>query len=477
MPDSDSTTARPKAFDWRGWGVDFVLPLGLAALVSWWMTSDGRELAWQRALTGPDGEWESGKAAVWQGLYRYGPMPAMGVGLLAIFGIVAGIASVKWRRWRRVFVFLVLSLALGPGVLANLVFKEYWGRPRPREVAEFGGRQAYEVIWPRDPAGEGKSFPCGHATVGFFFVAGYFILRRKRRGLALLALGGGLAFGGLLGYTRMAQGGHFASDVIWAGAIVFVAEAGVFRALGLHRRLLDDRDPPVARKSVPVPAMLGGGLAAMGMVAGVLLGTPYSARRDWHPLTPGADTLPLKVSLTFLLGEITVRPGASVTVSGEAVGHGVPTSEIAERWEEEVDGDGFLRLKYRQRSSGYLTEVSQQLAVTIPWSRTAHAKLGFGPGESILALNDSGPEMEDTRIALLLDGADLTLELDAGARLWIDPEGVPPGTVEGLGKDGWWRAEPATPGSEGPVFRVTISEWKNGARLSVTPRSGASEGT
>ena len=41
--------------------------------------------------------------------------------------------------WRRPALFLVLVAALGPGLLINVVFKDHYGRPRPREVQELGG--------------------------------------------------------------------------------------------------------------------------------------------------------------------------------------------------------------------------------------------------------------------------------------------------------------------------------------------------
>lgn len=69
------------------------------------------------------------------------------------------------------------------------------------------------------------AFACGDASVGFFFLAPAFILAKRRR--AWLAVG--LAAGGLLGLMRLAQGGHFLSDVIFSFYIVY------FSAWLLHR--------------------------------------------------------------------------------------------------------------------------------------------------------------------------------------------------------------------------------------------------
>jgi lipid A 4'-phosphatase len=44
-------------------------------------------------------------------------------------------------------VFLIATLALGPGLLVNVLLKEYWGRPRPIDVTEFGGQQQFVPWW------------------------------------------------------------------------------------------------------------------------------------------------------------------------------------------------------------------------------------------------------------------------------------------------------------------------------------------
>ncbi len=36
-------------------------------------------------------------------------------------------------------VFLLVTLLLSAGVLTNLTFKSYWGRPRPVAVTQFNG--------------------------------------------------------------------------------------------------------------------------------------------------------------------------------------------------------------------------------------------------------------------------------------------------------------------------------------------------
>jgi len=119
-------------------------------------------------------------------------------------------------RWRRHGLYLFLVLAIGPGLLVNTIFKDHWGRPRPRQVTEFGGNMQFRSVLERGAPGRGKSFPCGHSSTGYYFVAFYFLLRRRRKTIAYLAITGAAIYGTLIGLARMAAGGHFASDVLWS---------------------------------------------------------------------------------------------------------------------------------------------------------------------------------------------------------------------------------------------------------------------
>jgi membrane-associated PAP2 superfamily phosphatase len=70
--------------------------------------------------------------------------------------------------------FLLYSLTsiVGAGLIVNALLKEYTGRPRPREVVEFGGNWEYRAALELGIPGQGQSFPCGHCTMGFIFASG-----------------------------------------------------------------------------------------------------------------------------------------------------------------------------------------------------------------------------------------------------------------------------------------------------------------
>jgi len=152
-----------------------------------------------------------------------------GWGLVPSFLLFAGAATIllwsvltgKRLSWRRPALFLTLLFLLAPGLITNGILKPHWHRPRPRETAELGGTDAFLPVLSAPDPGEGESFPSGHAAVAFYLAAPYFVLRRRRRRLALGFLLVGTLYGLLMGLTRIAVGGHYPSDVLWAWGVTY----------------------------------------------------------------------------------------------------------------------------------------------------------------------------------------------------------------------------------------------------------------
>ena len=149
---------------------------------------------------------------------------------------------VAFRCWRergfagpglRAGVFVLLALALGPGVLVNGVFKDHWGRARPVQVSDFGGTRRFTPApLVADQCDRNCSFVAGHPAVGFALIA-YAYLARTRRRRRLIAAGA-IAFGAVVGLVRIAQGGHFLSDVVFSGVLVSLSTA-VLAAMLIRR--------------------------------------------------------------------------------------------------------------------------------------------------------------------------------------------------------------------------------------------------
>ncbi|MGB9153114.1 MAG: phosphatase PAP2 family protein [Alphaproteobacteria bacterium] len=130
----------------------------------------------------------------------------------------------------KAWLFLLLALLIGPGLVANVGLKDHWGRARPREVVEMGGTQAFSPVYVPQfhNAHSNGSFVSGDGAFGFFLpVFAYVVPRRASRRV----FWGCMIAGGLFGFARLAMGAHFLSDLVYAAFFVMAAAAGVHTAM------------------------------------------------------------------------------------------------------------------------------------------------------------------------------------------------------------------------------------------------------
>jgi lipid A 4'-phosphatase len=120
----------------------------------------------------------------------------------------------------RAVVFLIATLALAPGIVANVVLKDNWNRPRPIDVAEYGGEEHFVPWWdPRGDCPKNCSFVAGEPSGAFWTMAPAALSPPQWRPLAYAAA---IAFGAGVGLVRLAGGGHFVSDIVFAGVFTFL---------------------------------------------------------------------------------------------------------------------------------------------------------------------------------------------------------------------------------------------------------------
>ena len=121
----------------------------------------------------------------------------------------------KLAKRRREILFLLVALALGPGLVVNTVLKDNSGRMRPINVTEFGGPGNFTSAFARaTQCRRNCAFVSGHAAVASFLFAGWFIARSRRARRGWLA--GGVLLGLMVGSFRIMTGSHFLSDVVMA---------------------------------------------------------------------------------------------------------------------------------------------------------------------------------------------------------------------------------------------------------------------
>lgn len=156
-------------------------------------------------------------------LYDY--TPPTGHLLLAGLWLTAVVGRLR-PRWvpafqRRAAVVALCSALLGPGLLIEGVLKPYWQRPRPVQVQEFGGSQAFvPALRYCGSCSRNHSFVSSHAAAGYALLTlGLCCTPTWRRRWLLI----GLVVGSVVGLGRLAQGGHFLSDIVFAFFAVWLS--------------------------------------------------------------------------------------------------------------------------------------------------------------------------------------------------------------------------------------------------------------
>lgn len=320
--------------------------------------------------------WYLADAQPWKAIYLFGTLPAILCAAGAVVAFVAGFKVAWLRRWRKLCLFLVLALIVGPGLVVNAALKDNWGRPRPRQVEEFGGNERFEPVLRFEPDSGGKSFPCGHCSMGFYFLALYLFLRRIRSRWWLPTLLGSLALGTAIGMARIVQGGHFPSDVLWSGGLCFLTSFALFYALRLDREpFYVPSDSESATGRVPRGVMVAAALVLGIGLAAFSLATPYHGRFSHEgSRDPIAQADRVEIVLRLATSTARVRVGESLRIEGDANGFGVPGSAIKEKWRESLEG-GEYSAELKQRTSGFFSELESSMEVEVPAVRHAYVKI------------------------------------------------------------------------------------------------------
>lgn len=303
--------------------IDFGIPVLLLMAITLLFRLLNLDLRIQRLFFDPLGGWFLKHSQPWDLLYRYSNIPALIVSVGSLILLTAGFYIYQLTRYRKILFYFVCIMAIGPGLIINTILKDNWGRPRPRNITEFGGKYDFEEVLQIDPSSPGKSLPCGHASMGFYFMAPSFIFRKKRKTLANIFLFFGLIFGSLIGLARIVQGGHFASDVIWSAGIVFLVSAGFSHLLHLEDKMFTFPTPAWQKfKRVAIPILIASTLILMVLL---LSSAPFEMQKIYDLTSfEKINTIRLETKR----GEVQFIEAENLSLEISTNGHGMPGSKI-----------------------------------------------------------------------------------------------------------------------------------------------------
>lgn len=355
---------------WAG----LVLLALLGTLPFWFSDLDLWAAAYFHA-PGADDPWPIAHHPLWVLLYHLAPALT---GLLLLGALLVLVAGTRWPRASRLRPaawFLIAATLLGPGLVVNAVFKDHWGRPRPHQVEALGGQLDYLPPLARGESGQGKSFPCGHSSVGFLLGVFFLLWYPHRRRLAWAALAAAILLGTLLGIGRMAAGDHFLSDVIWSAVMVHAVALALYpwfrRQAARAAATAGAPREPVGHQR-PWLAGIGYGSFALLLTFGVLLATPLKqVTQDGLDLAPSPALQRLSITADQAMIDLIWDPDLERAgwVRLQARGFGLPWSRVEKRLDREADS-----IHYRLEHRGLFSERDTRLLIRLhphAWSQVS----------------------------------------------------------------------------------------------------------
>ncbi len=402
------------------YSLDFYIPLILFIFTAVIFRNSGLDILIQKQFFSVNTGWYLKDSFFFKLLYHYGNLPALTISIagLVLFGL--SFQAYKWAKWRKVGLFLVLSMLIAPGLIVNVVLKDHWGRPRPRSTIEFGGKYNYEKVLSIDKSSPGYSFPCGHASMGFYLFIPWFLLRRKKSGWANMSLAVGLVMGTAIGTARIAQGGHYASDVIIAGIIVYWIGALLFYIMRFNHALwYYPKHENMDRKQRYIMSILVAVFIIFTML-GVALATPYSKHKAYYSQEYSKnDFKVLQLNLDIYSAEIFVTPSDSINVSYNVQAFGFPKSKLNTHFKEQVESNT-LAVIFTQSKKGMFTELDNNVKATFPFTYKSLLNINLDKGIANIVLPDS---LDKFTLNVTIEKGTLDLDLPAAFKPRITMKG------------------------------------------------------
>lgn len=308
--------------------------------------------------------WAQGDQQPWQFLYEYGTIPGILFTLSALAGLLLSLFNPAWNKLRRPCFVILVTAILGGGLIVNGLLKDYWGRPRPRQTVEFGGQWQFQTISQKGIVGKGKSFPCGHCTMGFLLLTSIYAIPVNRR-LALAGTALGIVYGLMISSARIIQGGHFLSDVLGSLTVLaLTSQLAYFISLRLN--FFQQTQTLGWSRQKKFSAVVAGLLLASIMTAFFLTRRPvFEDHRNNLDLQ--GDLRALEISINFDKDDVKIEyiEGNVGYLRATVRGFGWPEVSHRISIKRALEGDVY-RVDYALIPKGYFAEKEINLQMALP---------------------------------------------------------------------------------------------------------------
>lgn len=138
---------------------------------------------------------------------------------------------------RKQMLFFLITGFLGQVLVVDFIFKNHFGRARPHEIQFFEGDKLFSPpMSPSNQCAKNCSFVSGHAASGFYLsAASYNVIKNTFNPYIYII---SLLLGFFVGFIRIIQGDHFASDVIFSSLFINSVNLGIYILISKKRNFM-----------------------------------------------------------------------------------------------------------------------------------------------------------------------------------------------------------------------------------------------